>query len=843
MSFLLRPRKQHQPPSALKAAIAYFLVAVLWVYGTDELVAHLSMNARAFALLENIKGVLFVMATAASLYLLLRRHERLIGIAAEHRAESGRMLRLVEERFEAVFRHSPIPAYLWQRSGTDFILVDLNDAAHPGSTGPTERVVGSSAAELYRDDPELLANITDCFDKKTSIQIEQVARDRRSGAFANLSVTYVFVSPDLVLVHAQDMTRFRAATAALQQSEEKNRLLVEQASDGIVVLDASGKVEQINQKALKILRLTLEQARGLRYGDIIPLEDQAIDPVVMSTMRDGDEVRRDRRLRLPDGSEVLAEISARRLPDGRLLAIFRDVTDRRNAEEALRISEERFRNVVEQAPDIIFEIGADGKIVSLNPAFETMTGWRIDEWVGREFLALIAPESKALAQETFKAHVLEHQQVAPRQEYALVTRSGKGLLVEVNSAVDLVDGEARRVFGFCRDVTEERQRDLERSRLQAQLEQSERVNGLGRVAATIAHEINNVLMGITPFVEVLRRRPEDSGSVATAASHIAQSVQRGKRVTQDILRFTRAAEPVVRVIDVCQLLERLVATMTPALGANLNVVLECSESSPARVDADQMEQLFANLLINARDASSGSGAIEIVIDEAARELRAELGVPSDNAAAFVHVVVRDHGSGIAPDVLGRVFEPLFTTKRGGTGLGLSIVQQIVTAHGGYVGVTSEIGAGTAFHVFLPRAVSEEPAPEGVPHAWPIEIPPETRLLMVEDDSMVAEGLLAALAESMVVDVAPNGASALIAMRTFHPQIVLLDVSLPDMSGFEVFGQLAIEFPTLPVIFSSGHADESEVNLLRAAHPVRYLLKPYATETLMEVIAEMLSGAA
>jgi len=138
---------------------------------------------------------------------------------------------------------------------------------------------------------------------------------------------------------------------------------------------------------------------------------------------------------------------------------------------------------------------------------------------------------------------------------------------------------------------------------------------------------------------------------------------------------------------------------------------------------------------------------------------------------------------------------------------------------------------------------EEQRPEAVLHPAPMKIPPETRLLMVEDDTMVAEGILGALGESMVVDVAPTGTSALIALRTFHPDIVILDVSLPDMSGFEVFDHLAKEFPNLPVIFSTGHADESEVNLLRSDHPVRYLLKPYGTDTLMRVIAELLEGAA
>jgi PAS domain S-box-containing protein len=363
MSVPTRRRTTHVRPSAVKAALAYLLVAVLWVYGTDELVALLSVNARSLIILEKVKGVLFVVFTAASLYFLLRRHERLLGVAAEHQAES-------------------------------------------------------------------------------------------------------------VL----------SATAALQQSEEKNRLLVEQAADGIVVLDAVGKVEQINEKALKILRLTLEQASGLRYGDIVPDEDQATDPLSMMSMPVGEEIRRDRRFRLPDGSEMLAEISARRLQDGRFLAIFRDVTERRNAEEALRISEERFRTVFQQAPDVIFEIGADGKFVSLNPAFETITGWRIDEWIGRDMLDVIAPESRELAQETFERHVVEHQQVAPRQEYGLVTKSGKSVLLEVNSAINLVDGGVQQVFGFGRDVTEDRQRDLERSRLQTLLEQSERVSGLGRVA-------------------------------------------------------------------------------------------------------------------------------------------------------------------------------------------------------------------------------------------------------------------------------------------------------------------------------------------------------------------------
>jgi signal transduction histidine kinase len=246
--------------------------------------------------------------------------------------------------------------------------------------------------------------------------------------------------------------------------------------------------------------------------------------------------------------------------------------------------------------------------------------------------------------------------------------------------------------------------------MQRQVDQAVRVSSLGRVAASVAHEFNNVLMSIQPFVEILQRYLENEPNGMKALRYIRDGVKRGRTVSRQILRFASPAEPRLMTLDVGEWM-RTFSEETRVTLRDHRVEVGPTESLIVRADAEQLSQVMLNLVGNARDASPAGSAIAVGAVRADAVPFVRERVP--DAHRFAAMFVRDRGSGIAAEVLEHIFEPLFTTKRnGGTGLGLAVVQQIISEHGGEVIVESAAGVGSTFYVVLPLEEPEYTPPEG-----------------------------------------------------------------------------------------------------------------------------------
>jgi PAS domain S-box-containing protein len=505
--------------------------------------------------------------------------------------------------------------------------------------------------------------------------------------------------------------------------------------------------------------------------------------------------------------------------------VLAEAIENERSRAALVASEERYRSVVEGASEIIFTIDADGTIVSLNRAFETVTGWKPDELLGKPFGVLFDAEDYERLLGIFDG--MFHRPAPNHYETKIRGKNGT-LLLDVDSFPRIENGKMVALYGFARDITETRRAERERSSLALKLEQANRLSSLGRLAATVAHEFNNVLMGVVPFVEVIRRKPE---RVEAALDQISRSITRGKRITEDILRFTQPAEPVRVELELAPWLEQLTGEAESLLANGHDLRLELGHPPP-RVIADphQMHQILMNLILNARDAMPDGGTLTI------RAVRKQ-------AERLAHISVKDTGCGMDAETLRQVFEPLFTTKKSGTGLGLAVAHQMVHRHGGEIFAESSPGKGTTFHILLPLAAEdagvEPPLP---PDARPAS-PPRTarKVLLVEDDEAVACGLEALLAlEGLEVEVAPTGERAIELLQHEQPDVVILDVGLPDIDGATVYARIAEVHPELPVVFSTGHADRARLDQLGAGRTVSYLLKPYDAESLMETLESMLT---
>jgi two-component system cell cycle sensor histidine kinase/response regulator CckA len=264
-------------------------------------------------------------------------------------------------------------------------------------------------------------------------------------------------------------------------------------------------------------------------------------------------------------------------------------------------------------------------------------------------------------------------------------------------------------------------------------------------------------------------------------------------------------------------------------------------------DVSQLHQSFINLILNARDAMPEGGRIGVGIDLVPEASRFDFGA-IEHPERYAHFFVEDSGHGMTPETLRHIFEPLFTTKKNGTGLGLPVARHVVTRHGGEIFVESAIGSGTKFHLFIPIAANKSGATAApiVPAAQELSLLQKVsrayrRVLVVEDERPVASGIVALLelegVDAMIVE---TGREVLPAIGHWNPDAVILDIGLPDIDGTKVYAAIARKYPALPVVFSSGHGDESQLEEFLARRNVAFLLKPYDVDTLLSTLDRVVS---
>ena len=528
------------------------------------------------------------------------------------------------------------------------------------------------------------------------------------------------------------------------------------------------------------------------------------------------------RLRKPDGSWgwVLARRRLIHDVDGRALRVIGALVDI----TPLREAEQRYLQIFDEVQDVIYTLDRDGRITSLNSAFEVRTGYRIADFIGKSIGEILLPESVPKAYEDL-TRTLQGTATTP-SEYRMQTASGSILEIEASGQPRVVDGVVVGSVGIIRDVTE-------RNLLQRRLENEKRISSLGSLAASISHEFNNVLMSIQPFVEMLLRSCGEAPQAAAASRHIREAIARGKRITSEILQYANPKDPHIEPMQVSEWLRSFLFPLRETFPPTIEISHEIADDVWIRADQYQLGQVIMNLATNARDAMPGGGSLVIELSEQIDGLRKRAAL--DPQFEYVRITVRDSGCGISDEGISSLWEPLYTTKREGTGLGLPIAKRLIDRQNGAILVDTEIGKGSAFHLLLQRAGRPE---LGIVKA--VEVQPLTalrRVLLVEDDEAVAEGIAAMLAvegvECMSVD---RGEVVFEAIRQFQPDVVVLDINLPGMSGTEVCARLRETYPEQPVILSTGHL----VGIDLEPH-TRALLKPYSCAELIEACQLAMNG--
>lgn len=363
------------------------------------------------------------------------------------------------------------------------------------------------------------------------------------------------------------------------------------------------------------------------------------------------------------------------------------------------------QHVLDEVPVMVWVSDTSKLCTMFNRQWLDFTGRTIEQEFGTGWVDGVHPDDIVRCVQTYEEAF--DARLAFQMEYRLRHHSGAYRWVSDHGQPRHSDtGEFIGYFGTCVDLTDQKNVESENSRLRDELEQARRTESLGRVAATLAHEFNNVLMAILPFAELLLRPELPASKRDAAAHHIRDAVKRGKHVTAEVLRYTRPAELKLEPVDISAWLPGALERLR-ALAGSVKLHSDIPpDLTPVLADRDQLEQALSNLVTNARDAVPNVADGTITVSVVAGADRVEL-------------EVRDNGIGIAPDVLPRICEPLFTTKSKGTGLGLSVVRSIANRHGHDIRIFSEPGAGTRIVMTLSHCPS--PQHEVVPQAGPVGV--------------------------------------------------------------------------------------------------------------------------
>ncbi len=521
-------------------------------------------------------------------------------------------------------------------------------------------------------------------------------------------------------------------------------------------------------------------------------------------------------------------------------ALFGAAWQRHKVEQALRESEEKYRELVENATDLVWSIDLEGNFLSANRAMGNLLGYAPEEIVGEPWERFVPEEDQRAIVRRAIREKLEDGQARTGYEVRLLARSGELVPVEVNSRMIERDGHPVAIQGTARDVGERR-------RLEEQLRQAVKMEAIGRLAGGVAHDFNNLLTAITGYGERILARLRPTDPLRGEVTEILRAGERAADLTRELMAFGRRQAAAPRRLDLNELIEQRMPMLRRIVGDDV-VVVDLAEARVGRVLADPAlcEQVLVNLMVNARDAMPGGGRIEVATAAAEpAEIRGR-GIQSVPHLAYVRLSVRDTGEGMDAATMARIFEPFFTTKElgKGTGLGLSTVYGIVKQCEGFIFADSHPGQGSVFHVYLPLAETPEETAGAAPAAEPPPVRTRERVLLVED-----EDLIRGLAQQILVDrgyrvsAAANAAEALeVAGRTPEEfDLLLTDIVMPGLPGNDLAQRLLHLYPKLRVLYMSGYSDSSIFRYGVTQERAAFLQKPFSADVLERRVRDLLDG--
>lgn len=755
-----------------------------------------------------------------------------------------------ESRFRAAFRMSSDACVMARMK--DGLFIDGNEAFLAMFGYQWEELAGRTSAELGMwEDPAQRDRAVTAVRTTGSIRnLATVGRRKGGETFPVLysATALTGTQPELMLVVLRDVSEQQRLLEERHRSEEsvaRLAAIVESSDDAIVSKKLDGTIVTWNRGAERLFGYTSEEVAGQPMLVLFPPDRLHEEEEILSRVARGETVEHFDTVRVTkDGRQidVSVTISPMRSVSGSVIGAStsaRDITERKRAESELRASEERFRQLIENASDIITVINGVGVIRFVSPSVRRSLGYEPGELLDRSAFEFVNPDDAASIRAAL-GQLAADPTITVQAEFRFRHRDDSWRILQSvgrSLPVRVADGS---IVVNSRDITESR-------KLEEQFRQSQKLEGIGQLAGGVAHDFNNILGAIMMQAELVELEDGMPTTAREGLREIRLAAERAAVLTRQLLMFSRKQLMQSRRIDLNGVVAGLSKMLQRIIGEDIRMQLDL-EASPLMVNADagMLEQVLMNLSVNARDAMPEGGQLRIetaqeVLDERMADRQVDA-VPG----RYARLRVTDTGCGIQPETLPRIFEPFFTTKGPGkgTGLGLATVFGIVKQHQGWIRVDSVPREGTRFEVFLPLVGTElEPGSE-----------PETRskprggtetILLVEDESFVramTRNLLERFGYRIVE--AANGVEAMTAWSAHRGRIdlVLTDIVMPGgISGMELARRLQAEQPSLRFVFTSGYSAEIAGKSVEWRNAENFIQKPCSPDRLLATVRNCLDA--
>jgi two-component system, cell cycle sensor histidine kinase and response regulator CckA len=646
---------------------------------------------------------------------------------------------------------------------------------------------------------------------------------------------------------SHDITARKQAEAERDQITARLRLQIDRMPLAYLLFDRDLRLVDWNAAAERIFGYTREEILGIMppFEKILPRSAWPGGEDVIARLRTGDMAAHAINENLTkDGRTITCEWSNTPLLDGDggfagVISLAQDITARRLAEEALRASEERFRQIAESISEVFWLTTPDKhEIAYISPAYETIWG-RTREALHaspQSWIEAIHPDDR---ERVVQAALTNQMAGTYDEEYRIVRPDGTIRWIRDRAfPVRDRDGQVVRVAGVAEDVTGRRQ-------LETQLRQAQKMEAIGRLAGGVAHDFNNLLTVINGCSELLLRAVGDEQR--ELLDQILKAGKRSVSLTRQLLAFSRQQVLSPRILDVNEVVQDIDKMLRRLIGEDveLTTVLQRPLGS-VKADGGQLEQVLLNLAVNARDAMPHGGELTIETREVDLTEGFAASRPGVAPGRYIALMVTDSGVGMPEEVKRHLFEPFFTTKDPGkgTGLGLAVVHGFVKQSGGCVEVRSEPGAGTCFTIYLPRIDGSGGSGAGVAEPESADTGGTETILLIEDDDAVRALTKRVLQHyGYTVLEASRGTDGL-RLAAAHPapiDLLITDVVMPGISGRIVAEQIGGSHPETKVLYVSGHLNDNVLRRGVLHDAVQFLQKPFAPEAIARKVRDILSS--
>jgi PAS domain S-box-containing protein len=774
-------------------------------------------------------------------------------------------LRKREEQYRAIFENA-VEGFFQSTAEGRFVRVNRALARMCGYDSPEEMIAAvTDIGEQHYESKEEREQFIALLNAHGVVEnFEHKACRRDGGTFwVSVSARAVKDADGRILYYEGshvDIDERKRAEMRIVDATEQYRSLFDTSTNAIMIRDRSGTITMANRAAVNLLAAEREEdLLGRTYLEFVHPEDRplsaarikrifeiAADPDSV-TKQDAATIRpREHRMVTLRGDTIDVEstgVAFHYKGDFHIQGIFRDITDRRRAEDKLRETEKKYRELAESLPQVIFEIDAQGNLVYLNQKGYDLFGYTPADLAGGfNVIDGFVPEDRESAARNIAFSLQGHRQ--GKNEYTVMRKDGTTIPVEIHAERVLHENTAIGIRGVLLDLTPNRRAQEERERLEAQLQQAQKMEAIGALAGGIAHDFNNILSAIIGYTE-LAMLNEGAEHCQAELKQALLASNRARDLIKQILAFSRQTDEERMPIRVGLVTKECVKFLRATIPSTIAIKTRIDEKSgTVLANSVELHQIIMNLCTNALHAiGDRGGTLEIAVEETQIDEAQKQDTIGLDVGPYVRVSVKDTGGGIPPEILGKIFDPYFTTKAKGvgTGLGLAVVHGIVRKSGGAIQVESVPDHGTTFHILLPRV--DQPSAQQVEQIG-VPVGGSERILFVDDETMLAgigQQMLKRLGYDVVARTSPIEALELFKAKPEHFDIVVTDQTMPGMTGDALAREMMRIRPGLPVIICTGYSQSIDERKAFEMGIRGFVMKPILINRIAVAIRKALAG--